>query len=107
MAATLAWSSPRGTIVLYDCPALAKEKIDTIEKLAALVVESMDDLRSEVGARFDRIGDQIAALQDRVTAIESKIAGLHRRIDQELDTRKQHDVRLTRIERHLQLPEAV
>jgi hypothetical protein len=30
----------------------------------------------------------------------------HRRIDQELDTRKQHDVRLTRIERHLELPKA-
>lgn len=38
-----------------------KKRIDTIEKLAELVVES-------------------------------NIAGLHRRIDQEIDTRKQHDV---------------
>jgi hypothetical protein len=83
-----------------------KGKIDTIEKLAGLVVESMDDLRTDMNARFDAIGDQISAVQDRVTAVESKIAGLHRRIDQELDTRKQHDVRLTRIEQHLQLPEA-
>jgi hypothetical protein len=83
-----------------------KQKIDTIEKLAGLVVESMEDLRSDMSGRFDAIGDQISALQERVTAVESKIAGLHRRIDQELDLRKQHDVRLTRIERHLQLPEA-
>ena len=84
----------------------SRKKIDTIEKLAELVVESMDDLRSDVSGRFDVLGDQVSAVQDRVTAVESKIAGLHRRIDQELDTRKQHDVRLTRIERHLQLPEA-
>ncbi len=83
-----------------------KKKIDTIEKLAALVVDSMDDLRSDMNGRFDVLSDQMSAVQDRVTAVESKIAGLHRRIDQELDTRKQHDVRLTRIERHLQMPEA-
>lgn len=59
-----------------------KKKIDTIEKLAGLVVESLDDMRSEMSARFDIIGDQISALQERVTAVESKIAGLHRRIDQ-------------------------
>ena len=78
----------------------------TVEKLATLVVESMEDLRSDMGGRIDHVGDQVAALLDRVTAVESKIAGLHRRFDQELDTRKQHDVRLTRIERHIQLPEA-
>ena len=82
------------------------KKIDTIEKLAALVVESIDDLRSEMSGQFEALGDKVSALQDRVSAVESKIAGLHRRIDQELDTRKQHDLRLTRIERHLQLPEA-
>ncbi len=65
----------------------------------------MDDLRSDMNTRFDAMSDQISAVQDRGTAVESKIAGLHRRIDQELDTRKQHDVRLTRIERHVQLPE--
>ena len=83
-----------------------KKKIDTIEKLAGLVVESMHDLRSDMSGRFDALGDQISALQERVTAVESKIAGLHRRIDQELDLRKRHDVRLTRVERHLQLPKA-
>jgi predicted nucleic acid-binding Zn-ribbon protein len=83
----------------------SQKKIDTIEKLAELVVDSMDDLRSDMSGRFDSIGDQISALQERVAAVESKIAGLHRRIDQELDVRKQHDVRLSRIERHLQLPE--
>ena len=81
------------------------EKIDSIEKLARLVVDSIEDLRSDLAARSDRLGDQLAALQDRVTAVESKIAGLHRRIDQELDMRKQHDVRLTRIEQHLELNE--
>lgn len=84
----------------------SQKKIDTIEKLAVLVSESIEDLRSDMSGRFDALGDQVSAVQDRVTAVESKIAGLHRRIDQELDTRKQHDVRLTRIERHLQLPEA-
>jgi hypothetical protein len=85
---------------------LQRKKIDTLEKLAELVVESTEGLRSEMSGRFDGIGDQISALQERGTAVESKIAGLHRRIDQELDLRKQHHVRLTRIERHLQLPEA-
>ncbi len=85
--------------------AAQRKKIDTVEKLAALVVESMDDLRADMTGRFDGISDQVSALQDRVTAVESKIAGLHRRIDQELDFRKQHEVRLTKIERHLQLPE--
>ena len=66
----------------------------------------MDEQHNDMSAHFDRLSDQLSALQDRVTAVESKIAGLHRRIDQELDTRKQHDVRLTRIERHLQLPKA-
>ena len=83
-----------------------QKKVDTIEKLAQLVVDSMEDLRSDMNRRFDGVGDQVAALQDRITAVESKIAGLHRRIDQELDTRKQHNVRLTRIERQLQMPEA-
>lgn len=83
-----------------------KKKIDTIEKLAELVAESLHDLRSDLGGRLDELGDQLSAVQERVAAVESKIAGLHRRIDQDLDTRKQHDVRLTRIERHLQLPEA-
>jgi hypothetical protein len=55
-----------------------KKKIDTIEKLAALVAESMEDLRTDMGTRFDGIGDQISALR----------------------------VRLSRIERHLELPEA-
>ena len=41
----------------------------------------MDDLRSDMSGRFDILGDQISALQDRGTAVESKIAGLHRRID--------------------------
>lgn len=83
-----------------------RKKIDTIEKLAELVAESMHDFRSDMNGRLDELGDQISAVQERVAAVESKIAGLHRRIDQELDTRKQHDVRLTRIEQHLELPEA-
>ena len=83
-----------------------RKKIDTIEKLAELVAESMHDLRSDLSGRLDGLGDQLSAVQERLAAVESKIAGLHRRIDQELDTRKQHDVRLTRIQRHLELPEA-
>ena len=84
----------------------SQKKIDTIEKLAGLVVESMDDLGSDMSGRFDVLGDQVSAVDGRVAAVESKVAGLHRRIDQDLNTRKQHDVRLTRIEQHLQLPEA-
>ena len=84
----------------------SKKKIDTIEKLAALVVESLEDLRTDMSMRLDQLGDRISALTERTTALESKIAGLHRRIDSELDLRKQHDVRLTRIERHLRLSEA-
>ena len=80
--------------------------VDSVEKLARLLVDSMDEQHNDMSAQFDRLSDQLSALQDRVTAVESKIAGLHRRIDLELDTRKQHDVRLTRIERHIQLPEA-
>ncbi len=84
--------------------ALRKQKarkIDTIEKLAGLLVESLEDLRSDMNKRFDGIGDQMSAMQERLTAVEGKIAGLHRRIDNELDIRKQHDVRLSKIERHL------
>lgn len=78
-----------------------KKKIDTVEKLAELLVESLEDLRSDMNGRFDRLGDRMSAVEERLTAVEGKIAGLHRRIDNELDTRKQHDVRLTKIERHL------
>ncbi|MDP2648776.1 MAG: hypothetical protein Q8P19_02645 [bacterium] len=84
----------------------AKKKIDTVEKLAVLVADSIEDLRGDMHGRMDGIGDQISALQDRVSAVEGKIAGLHRRrIDQELDTRKQHAVRLASIARRLELPE--
>jgi hypothetical protein len=51
-----------------------QKKIDTIEKLAELVVESMEDLRSDMSGHFDVVGDQLSALQERVTAVESKIA---------------------------------
>ena len=88
------------------CRATSQKPPDSIEKLAQLVVDSMDELRSDMNGRFDTVGDQLSALQDRITGVESKIAGLHRRIDLELDTRKQHDVRLTRIERQLGLTEA-
>jgi predicted nucleic acid-binding Zn-ribbon protein len=77
------------------------KKIDTVEKLAELLVESVEDLRSDMDGRFDRLGDRMSAVEERLTAVESKIAGLHRRIDNELDIRKQHDVRLTRIEKQL------
>jgi hypothetical protein len=39
-------------------------------------------------------------------AVEGKIAGLHRRIDNQLDVRKQHDVRLTWVEQRLGLSKA-
>jgi len=78
------------------------KKVDTIEKLALLVVESFEEMRADI----TKLGDRITAVEDRLTAVESKIAGLHRRIDMELDQRKTHGVRLTRIERHLKLPEA-
>ena len=77
--------------------------VDSVEKLARLLVDSMDEQHNDVSAHFDRLSDQLSALQDRVTAVESKIAGLHRRIDQELDTRKQHEVRLARVEKRLEL----
>ena len=57
------------------------KKIDTIEKVAELVVDSMGDLRSDMSGRFDVLGDQVSAMQARVTAVESKIAGLHWRIE--------------------------
>ena len=78
-----------------------KKKIDTVEKLAELLVESLEDLRSDMNGSFDRLGDRMSAVEERLTAVEGKIAGLHRRIDNELDIRKQHDVRLTKIEQHL------
>jgi hypothetical protein len=78
-----------------------QKKIDTVEKLAALLVESLEDLRTDMTERFDRLGDRMSAVEERLTGVEGKIAGLHRRIDNELDIRKQHDVRLTKIERHL------
>jgi hypothetical protein len=64
----------------------------------------MEDLRSDINVRFDQSHDRITALNDRVAAVEGKIAGLHRRIDAEFDSRKQHDVRLSRIEKRLGLP---
>jgi hypothetical protein len=83
-------------------PKARKKKIDTIEKLAALVVEGFEEMRVDI----TKLGGRLSAVEDRLTAVESKIAGLHRRIDMELDQRKQHDVRLTRIERHVKLSEA-
>jgi hypothetical protein len=46
-----------------------KQKIDTIEKLAGLVVESMEDLRSEMSRRFDGIGDQLLSLWSTYSGI--------------------------------------
>jgi hypothetical protein len=37
---------------------LQRKKIDTIEKLAELFVESMGDLRSDMNDRFDVLGDK-------------------------------------------------
>ena len=55
------------------------KNVDTIEELAE-PVENMDDVSSDVNGRFADIGNQISALQQRLTAVEGKITGLHRRI---------------------------
>ena len=75
-----------------------RRKVDTVEKLAALVVESFEEMRGDM----TKLGDRMSAVEDRLTAVESKIAGLHRRIDNELDTRKRHVILAgTAIEREI------
>ena len=49
-----------------------KKKIDTVEKLAVVVVESFDELRGDM----TKLGDRMSAIEDRLTAVEGKIAGL-------------------------------
>jgi hypothetical protein len=92
---------PWYTVDVWRSESSTRKKIETVGKLAALFVESLEDLRTDMNGRFDRLGDRMSAVEERLTAVEGKIAGLHRRIDNELDVRKQHDVQLTKIERHL------
>lgn len=39
------------------------------EKLAALVVESLEDLRSGMNGRFDRLGDRMSAVEERCAIV--------------------------------------
>ena len=83
-----------------------KRKIDTLEKLATLMVEGFEDLRTEMRGRFTQVDDELHA-------VRSELADIHRRIDrlEEIGARqagyaKEIDHLLTRvskIEKHLRL----
>ena len=64
----------------------------SIEKFAQTVSEEIADVREEIGGLRQE-------MQNGFTAVGSKVDGVHQRLDEELDKRKQLDVKVTRIEK--------
>ena len=63
-----------------------KKKVDTIEKLAMLVVNGFSDMDSrfsDMDLRFVEMKDMLKNMDKRLTAIESKVFGIEHRLDSE------------------------
>lgn len=77
-------------------------KIDTIEKLAELIVDEFADVRAELATKASRDElhgglDQLRQeMRDGFRAVRQEVAG---RIDYETDKRRQIEVRVDRLER--------
>lgn len=93
-------------------PAKKHRTLPTLEGVAA----ALDRLSNQMLAGFIFFGERVGALEIRMDSLEfgiaacnSKIEGVHRRIDDIVDTRAKRDelaatnLRVTRIEGHLGL----
>ena len=55
-------------------------------------------MTKEEGSTKENLAETEQRLGDRITALESKVGGVHNRIDLELDKRLQIEVRVNRLE---------
>jgi len=79
----------------------AKKKIDTVEKLAGLVLQEFADLRGEMSTGFSRAERSLKEVERRIAALEMKVSGIDRRLDSEAMERldiKSLFARLTKLE---------
>jgi predicted RNase H-like nuclease (RuvC/YqgF family) len=87
--------------------ARSKAKITTIEGLAAAMAEGFADVAARfdaMDAKFDALASDVRDLDRRLTAVESKLDGILRRLDDEAMERmdvRSLQARMDRIEEHL------
>lgn len=87
----------------------AKQKIDSIEKLAVLVAEGFE----QVDKRFEQVDRRFERMETQLARITSELTDLHRRMDaledqgaRQAGYAKEIDhvlARIARIEKHLRL----
>ena len=85
---------------------MAKEKkIDTIEKLAALVADSVADLKDELNQRLDHIQDDVQTirydvkdLKTDMAEVKAELKGHGRAIDKDALALINHERRIKKLE---------
>lgn len=77
-------------------------KIDTIEKLAALVADGFYDVHTRMDTmeqRLDKkIGDLTKKVDDGFEGVNARMEGVNRRIDDEVDQRIELGLRVEKVE---------
>jgi len=62
--------------MLYWLPMAKEKKVDTIDKLAALMEESFTDLKAELDSRFEEVNLSLGHVQDDVRSLRYDVKEL-------------------------------
>ncbi len=74
------------------------DRIDEIYEVVEFIKDSMVRGFAHVEDRFLEVRSELSKVKDRVFAIEGKLDDINKRIDNEVDKRKQLDVRASKLE---------
>ena len=83
----------KSVAALTDSVVYMRERMLTREDVEEIVEEKLEEKLEE---KFD---EKLQPLKDSVQAVESKIGGIHNRIDYELDKRGMLETRVTKLEK--------